>query len=79
VLDGLVAEHDLAVVAASPESALARAALARLADHGIAASACAPLARGVARRLALAGLAARPDDGVLAACRAVRPDGSPRS
>jgi hypothetical protein len=57
-LDALVAEHDLAVVAAPPDSALARAAVAWLGDKRIAASACAPLRRGVARALALAGLAA---------------------
>jgi hypothetical protein len=57
-LDGLVAEHDLAVVAADPETALARAAVAGLAEQGIAASARAPLRRGVQRTLALAGLAA---------------------
>jgi hypothetical protein len=58
-LDDLVVEHDLAIVAADPGSPLARAALARLADRGVAATACSPLGRGVARRLALAGLAAR--------------------
>jgi hypothetical protein len=57
-LDELVAEHDLAIVAAGPESPLARAALARLAEAGVAASAHAPLARGPRRTLALAGLAA---------------------
>ena len=57
-LDDLVAEHDLAFVAADPESPLARAALVALADRGIAAKACAPLGRGLPRRLALAGLAA---------------------
>jgi hypothetical protein len=68
VLDALVAEHDLAVVAADPESALARAALARLAEAGVAASAHAPLARGLRRTLAMAGLAApRVDAAKLAA------------
>jgi hypothetical protein len=57
-LDDLVAEHDLAIVAADPESPLARAALTRLAERGIAGSACAPLGRGPARTLALAGVAA---------------------
>jgi hypothetical protein len=57
-LEGLVSEHDLAVVAADPQTPLARAALARLADRGIAASACAPLRRGLPRALALAGLTA---------------------
>jgi hypothetical protein len=57
VLDDLVAEHDLAIVAAAPESPLARAALAGLAGRGIAGTACAPLGRGLPRTLALAGLA----------------------
>ena len=57
-LDALVAEHDLAVVAAPPDTALARAAVARLAGPGLQAAACAPLRRGRARTLALAGLAA---------------------
>ena len=57
-LDALVAEHDLAIVAADPESALARAARARLADSGIPASAHTPLDRSLRRSLALAGLAA---------------------
>ena len=58
VLESLVAEHDLAVVAADPDTALARAALAGLAARGITASACRPPRRGLPRRLALAGLAA---------------------
>ena len=53
-----VAEHDLAIVAADPESPLARAALACLADLGLTASARSPLRRGIPRSLALAGLAA---------------------
>ena len=57
-LDALVAEHDLAVVAAPPDTALARAAGTRLAGQGIHAEACAPRPRGLARTLALAGLAA---------------------
>jgi len=57
-LDGLVAEHDLAIVGADPGSPLARAALARLTDLGVVASARAPLGRGTRRALALAGLAA---------------------
>ena len=57
-LEDLVVEHDLAIVAADPGSPLARAALARLADRGVAGTACAPLGRGPARKLALAGLAA---------------------
>jgi hypothetical protein len=56
-LEALVAEHDLAIVAADPASPLARAALARLAEAGIPGSACAPLGRGIPRTLALAGLA----------------------
>ena len=55
-LDGLVAEHDLAVVAADPDSPLARAALACLAD--LEGAARAPLGRGMSRALALAGLTA---------------------
>jgi hypothetical protein len=57
-LEALVAEHDLALVAAHPGTTIARAALARLADRGIAASACTPPRRGLLRTLALAGLAA---------------------
>ena len=57
-LDGLVAEHDLGVVAADPESPLARAALTCLGDLQIAASARAPLGRSMSRALALAGLTA---------------------
>jgi hypothetical protein len=57
-LESLVAEHDLAVVAADPDTALARAALASLAGRGVTASACRPLRRGLGRSLALAGLAA---------------------
>jgi hypothetical protein len=56
-LEALVAEHDLAVVAAGPETALARAALARLTERGITASACNPPRRGLPRAVALAGLA----------------------
>jgi hypothetical protein len=56
-LEALIAEHDLAVVAARPDSALARVALERLAVRGITASACTPPRRGVTRALALAGLA----------------------
>jgi hypothetical protein len=62
-LDDLVSEHDLVVVAVDPSTALARAALARFAERGVAAVACSPLARGPARALALAGLTApRLDD-----------------
>jgi hypothetical protein len=57
-LEQLVVEHDLAVVAADPHSPLARAAVARLTARGVTASARPPLRRGLARTLALAGLAA---------------------
>jgi hypothetical protein len=57
-LEALIGEHDMAVVAADPESALARAALAGLAERGIEAIACPPPRRGLARRMALAGLTA---------------------
>ena len=57
-LESLVAEHDLAIVAAEADTPLARAALARLAERGVAASACPPVRHGVSRALALAGLAA---------------------
>jgi hypothetical protein len=57
-LDGLVAEHDLAVVAADPATSLARVALAGLEARGLEAVACAPLRRGLPRRLALNGIAA---------------------
>jgi hypothetical protein len=67
-LDELVAEHDLAIVAADPELPLARAAVGRLAESGVAASACPPLARGPHRTLAVAGLVApRLDVGKLVA------------
>ena len=56
-LEALVADHDLAVIAACPDTTIARAALARLAERGIAASACPPPRRGLQRTLALAGLA----------------------
>ena len=69
-LDDLVAEHDLAVVAAEPETPLARAALAALSARGVDARACRPPRRGIARALALAGLAApRLDPAVLAGSR----------
>jgi hypothetical protein len=57
-LDELVAEHDVVVVAADPATALARAALAALAVRGLEAIACAPPRRGLARWMALAGIAA---------------------
>ena len=57
-LEALVAEHDLAVVAAHPDTTLARAAVARLAERGIPAAACTPPRRGLPRALALAGLGA---------------------
>jgi hypothetical protein len=55
-LEELIEEHDLAVVAADPDTPLARAALACLGDRCVSALACRPLARGVPRALALAGL-----------------------
>ena len=72
-LDGLVAEHDLAVVAADPASALARAAVARWAERGVAASARAPLGRGLPRALALAGVAAGRNDAPAVAAGRVDP------
>jgi hypothetical protein len=57
-LEALVAEHDLAVVAARPDSTLARAALACLAARSVTAVACTPPRRGFPRALALAGLVA---------------------
>jgi hypothetical protein len=57
-LEPLIAEHDLAVVAADPATPLARAALAALAARGVQAAAIPPLRRGPARTLALAGIAA---------------------
>jgi hypothetical protein len=57
-LEAVVAEHDLAVVAAHPDSVLARAALAGLAERGVPASACPSPRRGLRRALALAGVAA---------------------
>ena len=56
-LEALVGEHDLAVVAADPETALARAAIAGLTARGVEAVACPPLRRGPRHRAALAGLA----------------------
>jgi hypothetical protein len=56
-LEDLVAEHDVAIVAADPAGPLARTALARLAARGIDARACRPLRRGLPRAIALAGLA----------------------
>jgi hypothetical protein len=57
-LEDLVAEYDIAIVAADPAGPLARTALARLAARGIDARACRPLRRGLPRTIALAGLAA---------------------
>jgi len=57
-LDELVGEHDLAVVAADPDTALARVAHAGLTARGVQALACPPLRRGLSRRAARAGLAA---------------------
>jgi hypothetical protein len=58
VLEDLVAEHDLAIVAADPAGPLARAALAGLTARGVDARACRPFRRGLPRTIALAGLAA---------------------
>jgi hypothetical protein len=57
-LEALVGGHDLVVVAAAPNTQLAEAAIARLTERGVPAVACRPLARGAARALATAGLAA---------------------
>jgi hypothetical protein len=57
-LETLLAEHDIAVVAADPETPLARAALTGLTARGIPAAAIPPPRRGATRALALAGLAA---------------------
>jgi hypothetical protein len=54
----LIAEHDVAVVVADPATALARAALTALAARGVPAVGVPPLQRGLARTLALAGIAA---------------------
>ena len=69
-LDRLVEQHDLAVVAAEPATALARAALAALGDRCISAFACRPVTRGAPRVLALAGIAAPRLDPPLTAARA---------
>ena len=66
-LDGLVAEHDLAVVAAPPDTPLARAGVAELAAVGVTAWACAPLPRGLMRTLALAGVGGPRSAGLRAA------------
>jgi hypothetical protein len=57
-LESLIAEHDLAIVAAHPATPLARAALASLVARGITAVATPPLRR-LPRTLALAGMLAR--------------------
>jgi hypothetical protein len=57
-LEPLIDEHDLVVIAADPATTLADAALAALAERCVSAIACRPLARGLPRALALAGLAA---------------------
>jgi hypothetical protein len=57
-LEPLVAVHDLAVVAADPETPLARAAVSHLSARGVTALACPPLRRGIPRAAALAGLGA---------------------
>jgi hypothetical protein len=59
-LDALLADQDLVVLAVpEPEGALARLALAGLAESPTAVIACAPLPRGPQRLLALAGLSGR--------------------
>ena len=69
-LDELAGEHDLAVVAVEPDTALARAALSVLVARGVDARACRPPRRGIPRSLAMAGLAApRLDPAVLAGRR----------
>jgi hypothetical protein len=57
-LEDLIEEHDLALVAAVPDTPLARAALAGLGDRCVSALACRPLSRGLPRALAVAGLVA---------------------
>jgi len=57
-LDALVAGHDVAVVAAEPDTPLARAALGGLPLPGDRTIVCRPLPRGVPTALALAGLRA---------------------
>jgi len=56
-LEALVSGHDLVVVAAPPGTPLAQTVIARLTERGVPAVACAPLARGAVRALAVAGLA----------------------
>jgi len=55
-LEPLIDDHDLAVVAADPGSALASAALGTLAGRRAPAVACRPVPRGLASALAMAGL-----------------------
>jgi hypothetical protein len=57
-VDALLADSDLAIVAAEPGSALASAALEDVADLRVPACACAPPAPGAVRLAALAGLRA---------------------
>jgi hypothetical protein len=57
-LERLVEQHDLAIVAADPDGALARAALSGLEDRCVSALACRPLPRGLPRAVALAGVTA---------------------
>jgi hypothetical protein len=57
-LERLVDEHDIVIVAADPTTALARAAVNAFSDRCVSAVACRPLARGLPRALALAGLTA---------------------
>jgi hypothetical protein len=68
-LEPLVDEHDLVVIAAEPGGPLAAAAIAAFGDRCVSAIACRPLARGPARALALAGLAAPRLDPPLRAAR----------
>jgi hypothetical protein len=57
-LEPLIDEHDLALVAADPDTPLACAALRVLEQRCVSVRACRPLSRGLPRTLALAGLAA---------------------
>jgi hypothetical protein len=57
-LETVIDEHDLVLVAADPDTPLARAALDGLSQRGVSALACRPLPRGLPRALALAGVAA---------------------
>lgn len=72
-LDDLVEQHDVAIVAADPDTPLARAGLAALSDRCVSALACRPLSRGLPRALALAGLTAPRLDPPLHAARTEAP------